>query len=116
MQTALNQTINTTYAGVQPRASVWTRFMNYCKEQEANRLLWLGIILAIHGCVLTPITIMVTLFAGPNFFLFMTGIAAMGLALVTNLAAMPTKVTIPAFAISAVVDIAIISSCVFSAL
>jgi hypothetical protein len=116
MQTTLNQTINATYTAGHSRSSLVTRFMNYCNEQEANRLFWLGIILAVHGCVLTPITIMATLFAGPNFFLFMVGMAAMGLALVTNLAAMPTKVTIPAFAISVIIDIAIIVSCVLMAL
>ncbi len=112
MQTILNQTISTTYSEVSAKASLWTRFMNYCKDQEKNRLLWVGVILAAHGCILTPITVMITLAAGPNFALFMTGMVAMGIALVTNLAAMPTKVTIPAFALSILMDIAIIVSCV----
>ncbi len=112
MQTILNQTINTTYSEVANHTSLWTRFMNYCKGQERNRLLWVGIILAAHGCILTPITVMITLTAGPNFALFMTGMIAMGIALVTNLAAMPTKVTIPAFALSILMDVAIILSCV----
>ena len=86
--------------------------MNYAKGQEKNRLLWVGIILAAHGCILTPLTVMFTLLAGPNFILFMTGMVAMGIALVTNLAAMPTKVTIPAFAFSLVIDIAIVILCI----
>ena len=86
--------------------------MNYCKGQEKHRLLWLGVILAAHGCILTPITVMITYFAGPSFPLFMTGMAAMGIALVTNLAAMPTRVTIPAFVLSILMDVAIIISCV----
>lgn len=112
MQTILNQTISTTYSGTASSTSLWVRFMNYCKGQEKNRLLWLGVILAAHGCILTPITVMVTLLAGPNFALFMTGMVAMGIALVTNLAAMPTKYTIPAFALSVLMDVVIIISCV----
>jgi len=112
MQTILNQPISTNYSEVQSQASLWMRFMNYCKGQEENRLMWVGIALAAHGCVLTPVTVMVTFLAGPNFFLFMTAMVAMGVALVTNLAAMPTKITIPAFVLSILIDVAIILSCV----
>ena len=110
MQTITNQTISTTYTGTANNITLWTKFMSFCKGQENNRLMWVGIALAAHGCVLTPITIMVTLFAGPNFGLFMTGMVAMGIALVANLAAMPTKITIPAFALSIVIDIFVIIS------
>jgi len=113
MQTTLHQTINTTYGEVVKHDNLWTRFITFCKDQEENRLTWLGIILAVHGCMLTPITVMLTLFAGPNFFMFMAAMVSMGIVLVTNLAAMPTKVTIPAFALTVLTDLAIIVSCVF---
>ena len=112
MQTTLNQTINTTYTESLAQPSLWSRFMTYSKGQEHNRIMWVGLVLAIHGCALTPITVMATLFAGPNFFLFMTAMVAMGIALVTNLAAMPTKITIPAFALSVLIDIVVLISCV----
>lgn len=114
MQTTLHQTINTTYSEVSPQSSLWTRFISFCKNQEDNRLIWLGVILAVHGCVLTPITVMATLFAGPNFVLFMVAMVAMGIALVTNLAAMPTKITIPAFALSILIDVVILITCIIS--
>jgi len=110
MQTITNQTINTTYSATANNTTLWTRFMNYCKGQESNRLMWVGIALAAHGCILTPITVMITFFAGQNFFLFMTAMVAMGIALVTNLAAMPTRITIPAFVLSIVMDIFVIIS------
>jgi hypothetical protein len=110
METIMNQTISTTYSGVSNNTSIWTKFMNYCEGQEDNRLMWVGIALAAHGCILTPITIMITLFAGPNFALFMAGMVAMGIALVTNLAAMPTRITIPAFALSIIIDLFVIVS------
>ena len=106
----MNQTISTTYSGVSNNTSTWTKFMNYSIGQEHNRLMWVGIVLAAHGCILTPITIMITLFAGPNFALFMAGMVAMGIALVTNLAAMPTRISIPAFALSIVIDLFVIIS------
>ena len=73
--------------------------------------MWLGLILTLHGCILTPLTIMAVLMAGANLFLFILCIVAMGMSLVTNLAAMPTKVTIPVFLFSLLIDLAIIITC-----
>ena len=78
-------------------------------------MLWLGIALTGHGCILTPITVLIVLFGGLNFPLFMLAMAAMGMSLVTNLAAMPTKVTIPVLFLSVLIDIAIIALSVVSA-
>ncbi len=75
--------------------------------------MWLGIALSAHGCIITPLTIMAVLIAGTNLFLFILALVAMGATLVTNLAAMPTRVTIPVFVLSIIIDIAIIFSCVF---
>lgn len=108
METTINQTISASYADTTSKASLFKRFMNYCKGQENNRLLWLGIALAAHGCVLTPITLMAVLMAGTNMALFMLALIAMGLSVVTNLAAMPTRVTIPVFVFSILIDIAVI--------
>jgi len=85
--------------------------MNWSRGQENNRLLWLGLALAAHGCILTPITVMAVLLAGTHMALFVLAIVAMGMTLVTNLAAMPTKVTIPVFFLSILIDLAIILSC-----
>lgn len=90
--------------------------MNWCDDQQKNRLLWLGVALSAHGCIITPITIMAVLLAGTNLSLFILALVAMGASLVTNLAAMPTKITIPVFILSTLVDIAIIVSCVFTGL
>jgi hypothetical protein len=108
METTINQTISASYADTTSKVSLFKRFMNYCKGQENNRLLWLGIALAAHGCVLTPITLMAVLMAGTNMALFMLALIAMGLSVVTNLAAMPTRVTIPVFVFSILIDIAVI--------
>ena len=115
METTFNQTVATGYAE-EPKISLLKKIMNWCNCQEKNRLLWLGIALTAHGCIITPVTIMAVLFAGNSMFLFVLALVAMGATLVTNLAAMPTKITIPVFILSTLIDIAIIVSCVFTGL
>lgn len=110
--TTLNQTIAATYTEKEPSVSVLKKFINWCKEQDENRFMWVGIVLAGHGCILTPLTVMAVLLAGTNMVLFMLAIVSMGMAVVTNLAAMPTKITIPVFVFSILIDIAIVIACI----
>jgi hypothetical protein len=111
MSTAtINQSISLSRENTQP--STWTRFIAWCEGQENARLLWLGIALAGHGCILTPITVLAVLLAGTNLFLLMLALIAMGMSLVTNLAAKPTRITIPVFFLSILIDIAIIVSAI----
>ena len=112
MNTVMQHPITTTYRERSSAPSLLTRCITWCKTQEESRLLWLGIILAAHGCILTPITVMVVMFTGNNLYLFVLAIAAMGMTLVTNLAALPTKITIPVFVFSILIDLAIVISCV----
>lgn len=103
------KTISVTHAQYsEERVSLISKFMNWCNGQEKNRLLWLGVILTLHGCVITPLTVMAVLLAGTNLTLFMMAIVAMGMSLVTNLAAMPTKITIPVFALSIIIDLIVV--------
>ena len=107
--TTLNHTIGSTYnqaAGT----SIFTGFINWCKGQQENRLIWLGVAVAAHGCVITPLTVFAVTMAGNSLVLFMLAIFAMAISLVTNLAALPTKITIPAFALSILIDIGILIS------
>src|SRR5438045_7589581 len=108
MQTTINQRLSTPYFESVAKPSVFTRFFKWCTNQEKNRLMWIGIALTAHGCILTPITVAAVLLTGNNFVLFMMAISAMGLSLVTNLAAMPTKITIPAFIFSILIDASIL--------
>ena len=107
METIFNPTITTSLENTE-KLSLIQRFRSYCASQEKNRLMWLGIALAAHGCVLTPVTLMAVLMAGSNFILFIAALVAMGVSLVTHLAAMSTKVTIPVFVFSVLMDVAII--------
>src|SRR4051812_2875108 len=93
------------YTGSKHSIGLISRFWSWCESQQKNRLLWLGVILTGHGCIFTPLTVMTVLLAGTNLFLFMLAIVAMGLAVVTNLAALPTKITLPVFFLSLLIDI-----------
>ena len=77
-----------------------------------NRLGWLALSLAVHGCIITPIVVLTIAMTSNNFLLWIAGMAAMGGTLVVNLTAQPTKTTIPTFFLSLVIDLAIVIACV----
>ncbi|HEU4471169.1 MAG TPA: hypothetical protein VFR58_08805 [Flavisolibacter sp.] len=113
MTTTTLQNFSGNYTARRVKSSVFSSFASWCEGQQQNRLLWLGIALAGHGCILTPLTIMAVLLAGTNLALFMLAISAMAMALVTNLAALPTKITIPVFVLSILIDLGIIITTAF---
>lgn len=101
-------TLTQTSSNYQSRVSLLSKFFRWSIGQEKNHLLWLGVILTLHGCIITPLTVMAVLLAGTNLALFVIAIVAMGMSLVTNLAAMPTKITIPVFVLSVVIDVVVV--------
>lgn len=115
MQTTIQQTVSQHHSLPIFRPAFITTFLRWAAMQEASRFGWAAVILAIHGCIVTPITILIVAMTGMHLGLFITAMSAMGLALTTNLAAMPTKVTIPAFFISLLVDVFVIAACFFIA-
>ena len=112
METITNPTIATAYSKRVAKSSLWARFIQWSEDQEQYRFGWAAGILAGHGCIVTPITLFAIILSGSNIALFIAAIVAMMASLVTNLAAMPTKYTIPTFFISIVIDLTIIASCV----
>ena len=114
MNTALQHSHSTYYEKSTAHTSRWFRFMSWCKNQEENRFMWLAVTLAGHGCFLTPLTLMAVMLTGNSMFLWALVIGAMGIALVTNLAALPTKLTIPVLFLSILVDLGVILSCIIA--
>ena len=94
------------------KVSPWKKFITWCIGQEKNRLGWLAGAITLHGCVLTIITMFAVVLAGNHFIFWPFIIGGMGITLVVNLAAMPTKITIPVFFFSVLMDIVIIISCI----
>lgn len=104
----LQHTFSLSHSRAKSKPSIATRFFVWCKNQDKDRLTWLAVILAGHGCIITPLTVIFIMITGNNLALWPIAIAAMGMCLVTNLAALPTKITIPIFFLSLVIDLAII--------
>lgn len=94
------------------KVSIWKKFIDWCGGQEQYRLGWLAAAITIHGCVLTILTMFAVVLAGNHFIFWPFIIGGMGITLIVNLAAMPTKITIPVFFFSVLVDLAIIISCI----
>ena len=61
-----------------------------------------------HGTLFTIATLAIVILTGNVFALFITACCAMVLVVIVNLAAMPTKVTVPVFFFSLLIDIAVI--------
>ncbi len=89
--------------------SVINEFMVWSENQDKNRFAWLAASVAGHGCVLTPATLFTIILSGNHFIFWVMAITAMTMCLVTNLAALPTKVTIPIFFFSILIDLFIIT-------
>ena len=94
------------------RSTAWDLFIAWCISQEENRFGWLAVALVGHGCILTPITLFAVILSGNLFTFWILALVAMAACLITNLAALPTKITIPVFFASILIDIAIIAYCI----
>jgi hypothetical protein len=89
-----------------------SQFVDWCKSQEKYRLGWLSGIVAGHGCVITPVTLFFVMVSGNSMLLWAFVIAAMAMSLVTNLAALATKITIPVFFFSVLIDVIVVINCI----
>ncbi|MBS1920574.1 MAG: hypothetical protein JST17_10000 [Bacteroidetes bacterium] len=89
----------------------WKKFINWSAGQEENRIMWTAISILGHGCVITIITILAIVYSGNHFIFWPFAIGAMSASVVSYLAALPTKVTIPIFFFSLLIDVLIIISC-----
>ena len=96
------------HENVRPYTSPVSKFMTWCTDQEEHRLLWSGVMLSLHGCILTPITLLLIAMTGVNMLLIGSAVFAMTFVLITNLAALPTKYTLPTFALSILADIVVL--------
>lgn len=74
MATMINPAVQHSYAYPREKTSLLQRFAAWTRGQQENRFLWLALALGGHGCVLTPLTILlVVALTGMNLVLFMTG-------------------------------------------
>jgi len=105
---SIQQTYSESYKETATKKSAWKRFIAWAAGQEENKFLWLAVAIFGHGCFLTIITVLVILFTGNHFIFWPFAIGAMAMTLISNLAAMPTRITIPIFFLSILIDLLII--------
>ena len=116
MQTTIEHTYVRQNNKAATNLSPWKRFINWADGQEKNRFGWTAGILVGHGCIVTIFTMLTIVFTGNHFIFWPFAMAAMSVCVIVNLAAMPTKITIPVFFISLLVDIAVIATCLVGGL
>jgi hypothetical protein len=101
--------ISSAYVERQPKVNSLRKFINWCDQQEKNRLLWLGIGIMGHIGMVLPLTLLAILFlANNNFTLWVVVLCANMPVLALNLAAQPPKVTIPVMLTSLIINIVVI--------
>jgi len=91
--------------------NLWQQFLRYAERQQPNRFGWLAFSFFMQGCVLVPITLMIVVMRGNPFELWIPTLVAFVVTETTNLAAMPTKITIPIFWAGVIADLLVIASC-----
>ena len=114
MHSTIHHSFTGSYDRAEKRNSWWKKFINWADDQQENRIGWAAIAITGHGSVFTVFTVLAILFNGNHFIFWPFTIGAMAACLVVNLAAMPTKITIPVFFLSLLVDIIIIAACLLN--
>lgn len=78
------------------KETIISKFLNWCDAQESNHFLWLALTFFAQIGLTVPITGVAIVFFGGNSLILWAIMAAVNVpVLVLNLAAMPTKTTLP---------------------
>ena len=116
MQTTLDHSFARSAAGNEAKVSLVKRFISWADKQEEYRFGWVAFSIAGHGCIFTVLTSLAIVFTGNHFIFWPFVIGAMAICVLVNLAALPTKITIPVFFFSLVIDLVIIAICIVNGL
>lgn len=89
------------------------RFISWCDAQEEKRFLWLAVGFVVNIGAVLPFTVLALILIGisSHFALFMTVCCVNVPVLALNLAAQPTKVTLPSLFFAWGVNAAVIAYC-----
>jgi len=97
------------YGSVSRKPSVFARFIDWAAKQDASQHIgWLGVSVISMTAVFFPMTMTAILFHGGSFGLIIAAMTSLVLVVVTNLAALPTKYTIPFFLLCIAIDVVVI--------
>jgi hypothetical protein len=102
---------------VKHEANIFTKFLAWCEAQESNRFLWLALsFFAQIGMSLPATAYFIVFFGGNNLLLWIILATVNVPVLVLNLAALPTKTTLPVLFFGWLTQAAIIMYCIGFAL
>lgn len=92
------------------------RFISWCDAQEEKRFLWLAVGFIVNIGAVLPFTLLALILIGINnhFALLMIVCCVNVPVLALNLAAQPTKVTLPSLFLAWVINAAVIAYCISS--
>jgi hypothetical protein len=83
------------------------------KEESEHHVAWVGAAITVMAAVFFPLTMAVILLNGAIFGLIIAAMVSLSVVVITNLAAMPVKLTIPFFLLGVIADVAIIIASFF---
>ena len=96
------------------RKTLASKFIDWADVEETeHHVAWVGAAVTSMAAVFFPLTMTVVLLNGAVFGLIIAAMASLTLVVITNLAAMPVKYTIPFFLLGALADIVIIFASFF---
>jgi hypothetical protein len=91
------------------RSTAISRFFKWAANEDQERHIgWVGITVMIMTAICFPLTMAVVLLNGGGFGLIIATMFSLVLVVVTNLAALPTKYTIPFFFLGTLIDLVVI--------
>ena len=90
------------------RSTVFTSLLEWINKEEKNRIAWVGISITAMSAIFFPVTMSAILFNGAIFSLIMGAMISLAIVVITNLAALPVKYTIPAFMLGILIDVVLI--------
>jgi hypothetical protein len=88
--------------------SLWEKFIEFSDRQEYNRLAWVVIGILGHGTIFTIGTLAAVTLLGNIFVLYIIACCSMVMVVAVNLAALPTKYTVPIFFLSLLIDLGVV--------
>jgi hypothetical protein len=91
------------------RPSAVARFFKWAADEDQERHIgWVGIMVTVMTAICFPLTMGAILLHGATFGLIIAAMVSLSLVVVTNLAALPTKYTIPFFFLGILIDVVVI--------
>jgi uncharacterized membrane protein (UPF0136 family) len=91
------------------KISVITRFFDWAAKQDAPyHIGWVGVMVMSMTALFFPLTMAIVLSNGPVFGLIIATMCSLVLVVVSNLASMPTKFTIPFFVLGILMDLVVV--------